>query len=156
MFATDDGPQLQVDDVTHLQSKTLLCAAGASAQVSPAIIALGQNVRPVRARVSALDLPHAPDLKLIAEGQPLHLAEGQGLPIEASDFVLAFPVSGLGQLLRGGSDAPMISGLEADAETALAAENVERNASSLELWPSQKWAHSGAMANRTTSAIPSN
>lgn len=133
VFATDDGPQLRVDDVAHLQRKTLLCAAGASAQVPPAIIVLGQNVRPVRAHVSAFDLPGAPDLKLIAKGQPLHLAERQGLPTEASDIVLVLYVSGLGQLLRGGVDAPMISGIAADAEAALAAEYVARNAGSLEL-----------------------
>lgn len=132
VFATDDGPQMQQSDAALLKNQTLLCAAGATAQVSTEIMALGQNFRSVRAHVSAFDLAEARDLKLIANGQPLHLAEGQGLPIEASDIVLALYAEGLGQLLRDGADAPSFAGLEAVAEAALAAKYVAQNAGSLE------------------------
>lgn len=121
VFATDDGPPLQIGDANHLIGKTLLCAAGSQAQVSPEIIALGGDLRPVRAHVSAFDLPHARDLKLIAEGRPLHLAEGFGLPLEAADIVLALHISGLSQLLRRSSDAPLVAPLAPEAEAALAA-----------------------------------
>lgn len=132
VFATDQGPQLQIGDANHLIGKTLLCAAGATSQVSPEIVALGGNLRRVRAHVSAFDLPHARDLKLIAEGRPLHLAEGQGLPFEVHEIVLALHILALGQLLQAGPNAPLISGLDAEAEAALATLIVSQNAGSLE------------------------
>lgn len=121
VFATDDGPYLGVEHLEHLCTGTLLCAAGANAEISPAIIAFVGDFRPVRAHVSAFDLPHAQGLKLIAEGRPLHFSHGQGLPLEIKDIVLALHILALAQLMRVEPTAPASRQLDPTVEAALAA-----------------------------------
>lgn len=133
VFVTDDGPKLTQGHCQYLSPGVILCAAGANAAISPEIVAFGGDLRPVRAHVEAFDLPHASGLKLVARGLPLHLAEGQGLPFEARDIVLALHILALDQLLRVGPAAPQISPLNPAAEADLAAIMVAQMGGDLEL-----------------------
>lgn len=120
VFVTDAPPHLGAEHINHLCDGTILAAAGAQAMISPEIVAFGDGLRAVRAHVEAFNLPPARDVKRVAEGLPLHLAAGQGMPAEASDIVLALHISGLAQLRRGGENAPPRAGLDPAVEAALA------------------------------------
>ena len=133
VLATDDGPELTFGQSAHLSTGTILCAAGARAAISPEIIASAHDRRPVRDHVEALDLPQAPEVKLIAQGHPLHLAEGQGLPAETADIVLALHVLGLAQLLSVPDATPGRLRLERLAEAGLAAHLVALRGGELEV-----------------------
>ena len=132
VFVTDDGPKLMPEHVTHLNTGTLLCAAGAHAAISPEIIAQGRALRPVRAHVTAFDLPHAHGLKLIAGGCPLHLSEGQGLPHEIKDIVLALHILALAQLMRVRPSDPAPLRLDPSAEAAVTSILVTASGGALE------------------------
>ncbi|HID67933.1 MAG TPA: hypothetical protein EYP31_06685, partial [Roseibacterium sp.] len=120
VFVTDNGPTLGARQVPHLADGTLLCAAGLHAAISADLLACARNRRDIRAFVAEFDLPNAQAVKVIAQGRPVHLAEGQGLPIEVSDIVLALHIKGLDQLLRGGFVEGGTHGLAPEAEAELA------------------------------------
>lgn len=109
-----------------------LCAAGADITISPAIVVSGSDLRPVRAHVTAFDLPRARGLKLVAEGRSLHLSDGQGLPLEVKDIVLALHILALDQLMRVSPSDPALQRLDPVAETGLAAMLVTASGGSLE------------------------
>ncbi|MBL4626753.1 MAG: hypothetical protein JKY00_01705 [Roseicyclus sp.] len=120
VFVTSNGPILGARQAPYLADGTLLCAAGPDAAISADLLACARNRRDIRAFVTEFDLPNAQAVKVIAQGRPVHLAEGQGLPIEASDIVLALHIKGLDQLLRGGLVAGGPHGLAPEAEAELA------------------------------------
>ncbi|ABD54497.1 adenosylhomocysteinase [Jannaschia sp. CCS1] len=121
IFATGEGPDLGQEQTRHLASGVILAVAGMQHSTALADIARGRSRRSVRAHVEAFDLPDATDLKLIAGGQPLHLAGGQGLPHGVQDIMLALHVLALGQLLRAGPGSAGSVPLDPALEAGLAA-----------------------------------
>lgn len=78
VFATEKDPHLGIEQVIHLTSGILMCAAGATAVFSPEIVAFGSELRPVRAQLEELDLPHARALKLTSKAVRCTWQTGRG------------------------------------------------------------------------------
>ena len=89
VFATD-GQGVPVKALNNLPDGALLCASTASAPFHALASTTGTDVRDF---VTAHALPSGKTVHLIAKGGPVHLAAGEGVPVEVADIRFALLLS---------------------------------------------------------------
>jgi adenosylhomocysteinase len=109
-----------------LPDGAFLCSAMADCNTNPFIELLNEGPgEPVRDFVSDHRLPSGKGVKLVADGMPIHIEVGQGLPFEYADVVVAAQLHAIALLTKSEANNGVQS-LPVQIETALASAILDR------------------------------
>ena len=119
-FTSAECPPLGASELDLLPEGAFLCSAMSDRSTNPFIELLKEGPgKPVRDFVSDHRMPSGKGVKLVADGMPIHIEAGRGLPFEYADVVVAAQLHAIACLTKAGSNKG-VQTLPVQVETALA------------------------------------